>query len=152
MTLGPGDFWPVHHQVGCQRWCRPLGGDVVVVFVSLSVVRGVVVVGAFSVDVATGGVVVVVALSGNGAAGEVVVVDALPHTGSPGSGASSGPPARNTAGVHTPRLPLPAQAHQWLARCPTEYVDPSDWHMNGYRLGGREARGWVVPGRYAGAV
>jgi hypothetical protein len=124
-----------------------------VVVVSLSVVPGVAVVGAFSVDVATGGVVVVVPpLSVDGAAGEVVVVDALPHTGSPGSGASSGPPARNTVGVHTPRLPLPAQAHQWLARCPTEYVDPSDWHRNGYRLGRREARGWVVPGRYAGAV
>ncbi len=68
-----------------------------------------------------------------GVVGVLLDVGALPHTGSPGTGPLPGAPARNTTGIHAPPLLLPTQAHQSLVRPPTEYVDPSDWHRNGYR-------------------
>jgi hypothetical protein len=90
--------------------------------------RGCLVVGAsvmVGASVVVGGAVVV---------GASVVVGALPQDGNPGSGALSGPLARNTVGIHTPTLPipgnlmlpLPTHAHQELARLPTEYRDPCD--------------------------
>lgn len=83
--------------------------------------------------------------------GVVVVVGALPQTGSPGTGAWSGPPVKNTVGAHTPTSPSPTHAHQLLVRVPTEYFDPFDWHRNGDWPGRKLPRRSVVPGRYAGA-
>lgn len=109
-------------------------GDVVVVIGVLSadvVEDSSVVVGALSVDVVGDAALPVGALPADVVGDAAVVAGALPQTGSPGTGSSSGPPARNTVGTHTPARPVPTHAHQWLARFPTEYFDPSDWHRNG---------------------
>lgn len=106
-------------------------------------------------DLLVGAAVVAVAVVvgvGVGVRGGAVVVGAavvvaVRQTGSPGSGALSGPPARNTTGTHAPWPTIPTHAHQWLVRVPAEYLDPSDWHRNAYCRGVRGPRGSVVPGR-----
>jgi hypothetical protein len=131
-----------------------VGGVLVVVTgLCLTVVGGaLVVVTGPCVTVVGGTLVVVTGLCVTVVGGALVVVGALPQTGSPGSGALLGPPARKMVGTHTPTLPFLTHAHQWLARLPTEYFDPSVWHRNGYWLARKAPRGSVVPGRYVGAA
>ncbi|MGH3062621.1 MAG: hypothetical protein ACRDNA_14540, partial [Gaiellaceae bacterium] len=92
---------------GAIRAIAAYQGVSVVVGVSSVVVVGVVsvVVGVLSVVVVGVVSVVVGVLSVVVMGVVVVVVGVLPQTGSPGTGASSGPPAKNTVGAHRPSEP-----------------------------------------------